>query len=50
MIFKIMHKNDRQRIWIALVIVVVVLFGIFMMLTVPEAQTDEGVMEMDEVQ
>ncbi len=37
-----MHKKSKQAMWIAAVALVILLFGVFMMLTVPEERTEEA--------
>ncbi|MBN2057177.1 MAG: hypothetical protein JW782_00035 [Candidatus Saganbacteria bacterium] len=45
-----MDKKRAQLIWAALVLLVIICFGIFMVITVPEANTVEEVQELEEVQ
>jgi hypothetical protein len=43
-----MHKKTRQRIWILLIAAVIIFFGVFMLITVPEVSTVEEVQEIEE--
>ncbi|MFC1540648.1 hypothetical protein ACFL37_01760 [Candidatus Margulisiibacteriota bacterium] len=44
-----MHRKTRQRIWALLIAAVIILFGVFMMITLPEVQTVEEVQELEEL-
>ena len=45
-----MHKKTKHTIWIVAVAVVILFFGIFMMLTVPEVETEEALPQTVELQ
>ena len=44
-----MHKKTTQRIWVLLIAAVIIFFGIFMLITVPEVSTVEEVEQVEEV-
>ena len=44
-----MHRKTKQRIWALVIAAVIILFGVFMMITVPEAQTAEEVQELEDL-
>ena len=42
-----MHQNTKKTIWAAAILAVIILFGIFMVVTVPEVNTLEEVQEVE---
>ena len=44
-----MHKKTKQRIWTLLIAAVIILFGIFMLITVPEVGTEEDIRQVEEL-
>lgn len=44
-----MHKKTKQRIWFLLVAAVIILFAVFMMITVPEVNTEEEIQQVEEL-
>jgi len=45
-----MHKKTKHTIWIFLIIAVIISFGIYMVIIVPDVNTAEEVLEMEEIQ
>ena len=44
-----MHKKTLRNIWIALVAIVIIFFGAFMLIAVPESNTMEEVEQVEEM-